>query len=245
MLFSRDLRHGTHLALPRPAARVEHLRPGPLGLAARSPCLVFLLLPILILYAGGAARRARRLRADQRGRGRRCARPSLLALALTGHRRPDRVSWSTRRGFAVVATIAVLLIGNGIVTAIQGISDEEGRAAASARSPGCSRRTRSTAGCLRLGRHQRAADTADRHGHGGGLPRRVPRASPPACLGGLLWRYRKLAWRERHEHDHPRRPGVALVRQRRRRQRHLDDRRARHHRPARPQRRRARPRSSR
>ena len=35
-------------------------------------------------------------------------------------------SISVRRGFAVVATIAVLLLGNGVVTAIQGISEEQG-----------------------------------------------------------------------------------------------------------------------
>ena len=35
-------------------------------------------------------------------------------------------SVSVRRGFAVVATIAVLLLGNGVVTAIQGISEEQG-----------------------------------------------------------------------------------------------------------------------
>ena len=50
----------------------------------------------------------------------------LLALNLTGIAGLI-ASWSTRRGFAVVATIAVLLIGNGIVTAIMGIAEDEGR----------------------------------------------------------------------------------------------------------------------
>ena len=50
----------------------------------------------------------------------------LLALALSGVAGLI-ASWSTRRGFAVVAIIAVLVIANGIVTAIQGISSEEGR----------------------------------------------------------------------------------------------------------------------
>jgi ABC-2 type transport system permease protein len=49
----------------------------------------------------------------------------LLAVSLTGIAGLI-ASWSTRRGFAVVATIAVLLIGNGIVTAVQGIATEQG-----------------------------------------------------------------------------------------------------------------------
>ena len=51
----------------------------------------------------------------------------LLALSLTGIAGLI-ASWSTRRGFAVVATIAVLLIGNGIGTAIMGISADEAAA---------------------------------------------------------------------------------------------------------------------
>ena len=50
----------------------------------------------------------------------------LLALSLAGIAGLV-ASWSTRRGFAVVATIALLVIANGIVTAVQGISGEEGR----------------------------------------------------------------------------------------------------------------------
>ena len=50
----------------------------------------------------------------------------LLALSLTGIAGLI-ASWSTRRGFAVVATIALLVIANFIVTAVQGISGEEGK----------------------------------------------------------------------------------------------------------------------
>ena len=35
-------------------------------------------------------------------------------------------AWSTRRGFAVVATIAVLLLGDGIVSAVQAIASDQG-----------------------------------------------------------------------------------------------------------------------
>ena len=59
----------------------------------------------------------------------------LLALMLTGIGGLI-ASISVRRGFAVVATIAVLLLGNGVVTAIQGISEEQGRSRTSARWPG-------------------------------------------------------------------------------------------------------------
>ena len=48
----------------------------------------------------------------------------LLALMLTGISGLI-ASVSVRRGFAVVATIAVLLLGNGVVTAIQGIAEEQ------------------------------------------------------------------------------------------------------------------------
>jgi ABC-2 type transport system permease protein len=50
----------------------------------------------------------------------------LLALSLAGLAGLI-ASWSTRRGFAVVATIAVLLVGNGIVSAVQGIAEAENR----------------------------------------------------------------------------------------------------------------------
>ena len=49
----------------------------------------------------------------------------LLALALAGVAGLV-ASWSTRRGFAVVATIALLVIGDGIVSVIQVIAEEEG-----------------------------------------------------------------------------------------------------------------------
>ncbi len=51
----------------------------------------------------------------------------LLALSLAGVAGLI-ASWSTRRGFAVAATIALLVVANGIVTAVQGIASS--RAAA-------------------------------------------------------------------------------------------------------------------
>jgi ABC-2 type transport system permease protein len=87
--------------------------------------LVFLLLPLVILYAVALlgeldpGEQTRQL-------GIAVGLGLLLALSLAGIAGLV-ASWSTRRGFAVVATIALLVIANGIVTAIQGISSEEGK----------------------------------------------------------------------------------------------------------------------
>ncbi len=124
VLFSRDLRHGTialYLARPLPSAAYAVARWASL-LAAT---LVFLLLPIAVLYLGAVLgeldfteQSADALKA--------VLLAVLLALGLTGIGALIS-SVSVRRGFAVVATIAVLLLGNGVVTAVQGISEEQGR----------------------------------------------------------------------------------------------------------------------
>jgi ABC-2 type transport system permease protein len=124
VLFSRDLRHGTiSLYLARP------LRSSTYALsrwaALLGATLVFLVLPIVILYAVallgelGAG-------AQTRKAGIALGMAVLLALSLAGVAGLV-ASWSTRRGFAVVATIALLVVADGIVTAVQGISGEEGR----------------------------------------------------------------------------------------------------------------------
>jgi ABC-2 type transport system permease protein len=123
VLFSRDLRHGTiALYLARP------LRAGTYALARWTSLLmatlVFLVVPILIMYA--AALLSELDVSDQTANaGKALLLAVLLAVSLTGIAGLI-ASWSTRRGFAVVATIAVLLIGNGIVTAVQGIATEQG-----------------------------------------------------------------------------------------------------------------------
>ena len=122
VLFSRDLRHGTialYLARPLRAATYAVSR----WTSLLAATLVFLLLPILLMYA--AALLAQLDVTDQsRAALRAVFLAVLLAAAITGISGLIS-SWSTRRGFAVVATIAVLLIGNGIVTAVQGIASEE------------------------------------------------------------------------------------------------------------------------
>ena len=123
VLFSRDLRHGTiSLYLARPLRSSTYAVA--MDLAARRHAGVPP-SPARHPLRRGAARRARR--AEQtRQVGLALGLAVLLALSLTGIAGLV-ASWSTRRGFAVVATIALLVIANGIVTAIQGIAGEEGR----------------------------------------------------------------------------------------------------------------------
>ena len=124
VLFSRDLRHGSialYLARPLRASTYALARWTSLLLAI----LVFLLLPLLLMFAAALLAELD-LSEQTEAVARAVGVAVLLALSLTGVSGLI-ASWSTRRGFAVVATIAVLLIGNGIVTAVQGISSEEGR----------------------------------------------------------------------------------------------------------------------
>ncbi len=123
-LYSRDLRHGTiSLYLARPLRSSAYAVSRWASLLGAT--LVFLLLPLVILYAVAllgeldVAEQTRQV-------GIALGLALLLALSLTGIAGLI-ASWSTRRGFAVVATIALLVIANFIVTAVQGISGEEGK----------------------------------------------------------------------------------------------------------------------
>jgi ABC-2 type transport system permease protein len=124
VLFSRDLRHGTiALYLARPLSSVAYAAARWASLFAA--ILVFLLLPVIAMYVGAI------LGELDFGEQTREALKAvllavLLAVGLTGIGGLI-ASISVRRGFAVVATIAVLLLGNGVVTAIQGISEEQGQ----------------------------------------------------------------------------------------------------------------------
>lgn len=119
VLFSRDLRHGSialYLARPLPATAYALGRWVSLLIAT----LIFLLLPILLLYIGAVLSEL-----DFTEQTSKAAMAALLALLLALNLAGVSgliASVSTRRGFAVVATIAVLLIGNGVVTAVQGIA---------------------------------------------------------------------------------------------------------------------------
>ena len=188
VLFSRDLRHGTiSLYLARPLRSSAYALSRWAALLCAT--LVFLLLPIVILYA--VALLGELDVAEQtREAGIALGLAVLLALSLAGIAGLV-ASWSTRRGFAVVATIALLVIANGIVTAVQGISGEEGR-------PQVGR----VAGLF-------SPYSLYRGLMGAWTDADVP--TPPestamqlayvavfvglsaACLGGLLWRYRRVA----------------------------------------------------
>ena len=124
VLFSRDLRHGTislYLARPLPSDTYAIAR----WASLLGATLVFLVTPVLVLYA--VALLGELDVSDQtRDAAVAVGLAVLLALCLTGVAGLI-AAWSTRRGFAVVATIALLLLGNGFVSAVQAISGEEGR----------------------------------------------------------------------------------------------------------------------
>jgi ABC-2 type transport system permease protein len=124
VLFSRDLRHGTislYLARPLPSDTYAIAR----WTSLLGATLVFLVTPVLVLYSVALLGEL-----DVSDQTREAAvaigLAVLLALSLTGVAGLI-AAWSTRRGFAVVATIALLLLGNGFVSAIQAIAGEEGR----------------------------------------------------------------------------------------------------------------------
>jgi ABC-2 type transport system permease protein len=188
VLFSRDLRHGTitlYLARPLRAATYALSRAASL-LAAT---LVFLLLPVLLLLV--VALLGELDVVDQlREAGLAVVLAVLLALSLTGV--AGLISaWSTRRGFAVVGTIGVLLVGNGLVSAVQGVASAEGADGVA-----------EVAGLLTPYSLYRGLVGAWVEGDGLGVP-----SSPAmevayvvvfvglslACLLGLVARYRKVA----------------------------------------------------
>lgn len=123
VLFSRDLRHRSivlYLARPLSPALFALTRWASLATAV----LVFTLLPTLVLYAGAL------LAGLDAGQEtplllKSLALQVLLACLLAGLTGLI-ASWALRRGFAVVASIIVLIVVVGIVLIFQAISQEEG-----------------------------------------------------------------------------------------------------------------------
>ncbi len=190
VLFSRDLRHGSislYLARPLRASTYALARWTSLLIAT----LVFVWLPILLLYFGALLGELDA--GDQtKDAGIALLVGLLLCLSVTGVGALVS-SWSTRRGFAVVATIAVLLIANGVVTAVQGISIDEERP-----------RVGEVAGLFSPYSLYRGVADAFGDGQsptpptGGGMETAyvvVFLALSLACLAALVWRYRRLAGR--------------------------------------------------
>jgi ABC-2 type transport system permease protein len=192
VLFSRDLRHGSitlYLARPLTASTYALSRWTSLLLAS----LVFVWLPLVIMYVGALL--------GELDFGEQSKEAAIavflglvLALTLTGIG-GLLASWSTRRGFAIVATIAVLLIGNGIVTALQGIayefaSDETVGQLAGLFSPYSLYRGLAFAwGDANEPLSPLTSTTME------AAYLAVFLGLAAACLAGLLWRYRKLAGR--------------------------------------------------
>ena len=114
----------------------------------------------------------------------------------------------------------------------------------SARSPGCSRRTPWSTASRSSSSTPRAPPSRRRTGTAMGLRLRPGGAARRGRL--VLRRYRRSLHAPRYRdgraavtpHEHPDRPRLPVVPQRRRGQRRLDDHRPRRHRPARPERRR-------
>ncbi|MFN8099483.1 MAG: hypothetical protein U0Q21_14485 [Dermatophilaceae bacterium] len=190
VLFSRDLRHGTialYLARPLPAPIYALAR----WVALLGATLVFLLLPILILYAVALLGEFD-LTEQTRQAGVAVVLVLLLAAAITGIAGLI-ASVSTRRGFAVMGTIAVLLLGDGIVAAIQGVADQEGNShvgeVAGLFSPYSLYR-----GLVAAWADGSAltppTSTAMQWAYAAALL-----GFSLACVGALVWRYRKLATR--------------------------------------------------
>ena len=188
VLFSRDLRHGSialYLARPLRSNTYALARWGSLLVAT----LVFLLLPILLLYVGALLAELD-VTEQSRNAGVAGVLALLLALSLTGIAGLI-ASLSTRRGFAVVATIAVLLIGNGVATAIQGISlglENE--------------RVGEVAGLFTPYSLYRGLITVHADGDAPTPPTGTPMetaylvvfvAVSAACLAGLIWRYQRVS----------------------------------------------------
>jgi ABC-2 type transport system permease protein len=123
VLFSRDLRHGTlALYLARPLSATAYALARWTALLAAT--LVFLLLPILVLYL--VALLGELDVSEQSGEAAvAVVLAVLLALSLSTVAALI-ASLSTRRGFAVVATIALLVVGNGVVSVVQEIAAQEG-----------------------------------------------------------------------------------------------------------------------
>jgi ABC-2 type transport system permease protein len=122
ILFSRDLRYGSivlYLARPLRAAAYAVTR----WLSLAAALIVFLLTPMLLLYVGSLLSDANVL--DETKDLLAAVGMALLLAGMVAGVAGLISAWSTRRGFAVVATIAVLLLGDGIISAVQAIAREQ------------------------------------------------------------------------------------------------------------------------
>ncbi len=123
VLVSRDLRHRSivlYLARPLSPALFAVTRWASLATAI----LVFTLLPTLILYVGGLL--AGLDVGDETPVFLRSVVLQVLLAAVLAGVTGLISAWALRRGFAVVASIVVLIVVSGVVLIVQGITDFEG-----------------------------------------------------------------------------------------------------------------------
>ena len=123
VLFSRDLRHGSivlYLARPLRSALLAVTR----WLSLTSAIAIFLLAPVLLLWIGSLL--ARHDAAEHSAAAGKAALAALLLAAVLASVTGLISAWSTRRGFAVVASIAVLVLGGGVVSIVQFLAIDVG-----------------------------------------------------------------------------------------------------------------------
>ncbi len=123
VLFSRDLRHGSivlYLARPLSAGMLAVTR----WLSLACAIAIFLLATVLLLFIGSLlAGHDAATHAQQAGKA---ALAVLLLAALLASITGVLSAWSTRRGFAVVGSIAVLVLGGGVAAIIQALAIDAG-----------------------------------------------------------------------------------------------------------------------
>ncbi len=189
ILFSHDQRHGSivlYLARPLQPATYALVRLASLWAAV----LVYLVVPVLVLYVGALL--AELPVWEQTVDALQALLLVFLLAGMLAGLSGVISSWSVRRGFAVVATIMVLLLGNGIVAVIQGISWDQDQdrigEVAGLFSPYSLYR-----GLMELFDLPQAAITPP---EGGAMLTAyvvVTLATILVCVGLLVWRFRKVA----------------------------------------------------
>ncbi|MGL5827928.1 MAG: ABC transporter permease [Nocardioides sp.] len=123
ILFSRDLRYGSivlYLARPVRSATYALTRWTSLAVAL----LIFLLVPILVLLVGALLSEADLT--DQLTEASWAIAAAALLASMLASVTGVISAFTTRRGFGVVASIAVLLFGYGIIAVVQDIAYNQG-----------------------------------------------------------------------------------------------------------------------
>ena len=122
ILFSRDLRYGSivlYLARPLRSSTYALMR----WCSLTAALLIFLVTPILVLLLGALLSEADVT--EQLSEAGWAIVTAVLLAGMLASITGVISAFSTRRGFAVVASIAVLLFGYGVIAVVQGIAYEQ------------------------------------------------------------------------------------------------------------------------